>query len=470
MIRRQSFGMWERLLAVVMTLVLLLLTTNVIGEQNQWDCSGCGRSGNAGNYCGSCGHPAPWIETGISETDTDNSIKLVRKSQYSIGDYVTLGHYPQTEEGTDNTPIEWLVLDIDDGKALLLCRYGMDAKPLFSVPSQTIWKDSGLRAWLNNEFINMAFAESEKAAIAETTVINGKSEVYRGYVSNGGEDTLDKIFILSYDEVHEYLGVSVGGGHFIANAAPTRFAKKAGVSIARDLYNTPMATWWLRTPSYMSKKAVCVDEYGSITDESVDCTSIAVRPAMWISLEDAISADLMVVEESNIQPDKAMNATTVFGFDCSEEELCMKAQLLFDQTKNWTKDSVPQTIKDLALFPEQLLELYKKQDVLSLFRNYVYNNGYFDGGIDGQNFSAFVWRDLASTWWSEDLTLISLDNDNRGWRPDVSLCSGRCQISWSFDFYPNCISLIVSNNKQQRYWIDYDMETGNLVSIREYID
>ena len=49
--------------------------------------------------------------------------------QVSIGQIVTLGHYPQTAEGTDQTAIEWIVLDYDEvnHKALLLSRYGLDA-------------------------------------------------------------------------------------------------------------------------------------------------------------------------------------------------------------------------------------------------------------------------------------------------------------------------------------------------------
>lgn len=42
------------------------------------------------------------------------------------GDYITFGRYPQTAEGNDNTPIEWLVLEKDGQKALLISRYGLD--------------------------------------------------------------------------------------------------------------------------------------------------------------------------------------------------------------------------------------------------------------------------------------------------------------------------------------------------------
>lgn len=46
---------------------------------------------------------------------------------YSVGEVVTLGTYPQTESGNDNTPIEWIVLESDDETALLISRYALDA-------------------------------------------------------------------------------------------------------------------------------------------------------------------------------------------------------------------------------------------------------------------------------------------------------------------------------------------------------
>lgn len=48
--------------AFLLTMVLLLTVLNAYGEHSVWDCPGCGRTGNTGNYCGTCAHPAPWIE------------------------------------------------------------------------------------------------------------------------------------------------------------------------------------------------------------------------------------------------------------------------------------------------------------------------------------------------------------------------------------------------------------------------
>ena len=40
------------------------------GAKGTWDCQKCGKKGNTGEYCGQCGHPAPWNDT---ETKDDSS-------------------------------------------------------------------------------------------------------------------------------------------------------------------------------------------------------------------------------------------------------------------------------------------------------------------------------------------------------------------------------------------------------------
>ena len=62
--------------------------------------------------------------------------------------------------------------------------------------------------YLNGEFYNR-FSENEKARIAETRVITNNNP-WRQNI-NGGEDTTDKIFLLSIEEVVEHLGDSSDG-------------------------------------------------------------------------------------------------------------------------------------------------------------------------------------------------------------------------------------------------------------------
>ena len=59
---------------------------------------------------------------------------------------MTFGTYPQTAEGNDETPIEWLVLDRNGDHALLLSRYSLDVHAFYPEHVDVTWEKSTLRA------------------------------------------------------------------------------------------------------------------------------------------------------------------------------------------------------------------------------------------------------------------------------------------------------------------------------------
>lgn len=57
----------------------------------------------------------------------ESKAEISRTSSFNIGDIVTFGHYDQdNNEDNGAEPIQWEVIDIQDGKALLLSRYVID--------------------------------------------------------------------------------------------------------------------------------------------------------------------------------------------------------------------------------------------------------------------------------------------------------------------------------------------------------
>lgn len=68
------------------------------------------------------------------------SAEIMLDTKFTVGNYVTFGTYPQTALGNDQTPIEWLVLARDGRQALLISRYGLDAKPYNTKLSSVTWK------------------------------------------------------------------------------------------------------------------------------------------------------------------------------------------------------------------------------------------------------------------------------------------------------------------------------------------
>jgi len=206
-----------------------------------------------------------------------------------VGNYVTFGTYPQTKAGTDETPIEWLVLDVQGNKALLISRYGLDAKPFNSYNESITWDNCTLRTWLNDTFLNKAFSASEQKAILTATSENNKSQYFVGYTESGGENTQDRIFVLSYAEANEYFRVTDSNeNNTNARVQPTEYAIKNG-AYTSSKYNTvdgnPAGYWWLRSRSYYTNSAAMVNNSGSLGGGLVNDERICVRPAFWISLE-----------------------------------------------------------------------------------------------------------------------------------------------------------------------------------------
>ena len=217
------------------------------------------------------------------------SVSFGEISGVAAGDIVTFGRYPQTEEGTDETPIEWIVLDVQDGKALLLSRYGLETKQYNSTGiTNNSWETCTLRIWLNEDFLNKAFNEREQAAIQITDVDNSTSQ---NWSVTGGDNTQDRIFLLGCTEANQYLSVKSydhDGNNMIARVAPTAYAIAQG-AWADDSNQTTDGNaagwWWLRSLGSSKDRAAYVCSDGSLDYVSVYRNAGIVRPAMWISLE-----------------------------------------------------------------------------------------------------------------------------------------------------------------------------------------
>ncbi len=95
------------------------------------------------------------------------------------------------------------------------------------------------------------------------------------YSTNPGNDTKDRVFLLSIVEAEKYFS-SDDARKCIA----TDYATARGV--ACNSYNYTL--WWLRSPGYQFNYAAYVDSKGSVDfhGHRADYYNFAVRPALWI--------------------------------------------------------------------------------------------------------------------------------------------------------------------------------------------
>lgn len=236
--------------------------------------------------------------TGYKDVDKqlaedDNMIAAARDAKFAVGNYVTFGTYPQTKAGNDATPIEWLVLARDGNKALLISRYGLDAQPYNIVYTDVTWENCTLRTWLNWTFYNKAFSSAEQSAILTTNVDNSKNQCYSGWNTSGGNNTQDKVFLLSYAEANKYFDVenwqnNGATDNVKSRVAPTVYAIAQGagkISSYKTDDGIDAGWWWLRSPGDFQNYAAIVSNVGSLYDYNVSSGSGSVRPALWVNIE-----------------------------------------------------------------------------------------------------------------------------------------------------------------------------------------
>ena len=190
-------------------------------------------------------------------------------------------------------PIIWRVLNVTGNDAFLLADMCLDGKLYNTSRTDVTWETCTLRSWLNgygaasniceedytdNGFIDIAFNESEKTAINDTEVVNDDNPVYD---TAGGNNTSDKIFLLSIDEVEND---SYGFNEY--NKALISYPTLYADSQLEYFYNDVSYIWWLRSPGYVSHDASIVDSDGRVyrSGHNVSRTDNAVRPALHLNL------------------------------------------------------------------------------------------------------------------------------------------------------------------------------------------
>ena len=202
-----------------------------------------------------------------------------------VGGTIMYGYYPQAVNsavpGAENIvdPIKWRVLQVSADRALLISDKLLERKRYHSTFTPVTWATSDLRVWLNNDFKNKAFNEDELIGIATVTNINPNNPTHG---TDGGPDTEDKIFLLSYGEATRSL-----------TSPAARIAHRTNWT-----GSTSADYWWLRTPGTTQEYAAVINSSGNPRADgiNVEATMEYARPAIYIDL----TSPIFTAVESNI--------------------------------------------------------------------------------------------------------------------------------------------------------------------------
>ncbi len=210
-------------------------------------------------------------------------LKAIALSSCEVGDTVSFGNYTQDADGAASSPIDWVVLSNEDGRLLLLSEQGLDSMR-FHQSLYPFWADSEMRQWLNHSFFPAAFSEDEQRLIESSLITTP------GYMSNlglymGGPDAEDRVFLLSKEELSEYLPEESG-----RTCQPSPYALSAGATADEG----GSCAWWTRSPGNHHGKICIVDADGDLNpDGQVSRSYVCVRPAIWVDIHNLSLTDIV---------------------------------------------------------------------------------------------------------------------------------------------------------------------------------
>lgn len=257
------------------------------------------------------------LPTAALAEDTGKAIQRVSNdsndSAGNIGggqaDNVYFGTYRQSSDGRGGyniDPVKWRVLANANGQLFLLADQNLDVFQYHTEKESVTWERSTMRSWLNgygassnaggdngtdytsDNFLGSAFSDKEQAAIVETTVVNddNKDEDI-GTNGEGGNDTTDRIFLLSLAEVYNR-SYFPDYRLFSTNTAYVA----GGGKLDSGMYGVDKNDWWwLRSPGFDNTRAAFIEwEDGSpVADGNpVNNKNTAVRPAFNLDLSSVL--------------------------------------------------------------------------------------------------------------------------------------------------------------------------------------
>ena len=213
------------------------------------------------------------VTAGNNKDSGDSDLTQEIPQDAEAGGYIRFGSYYQ-DNAAEKTPVEWLVLEKKTKELLLISRYALECKQYHHDRVNVTWEKSDLRKWLNNDFLKEAFSAEERERIKECKLKNDDNPEEN---TKGGNDTKDRVFLLSIQEAGQYFT-----DDDTRKCKSTKFAEGKHQMIDEAGFSD----WWLRSPGTKKHAAIVfadgvIDMYGTPVNKDGICS---VRPVLWLIL------------------------------------------------------------------------------------------------------------------------------------------------------------------------------------------
>jgi len=198
-------------------------------------------------------------------------------------------------------PVKWRVLGVSGDAALVISDVALDSQPYNANWEEVTWGTSGMRSWLNaygpsfnqpgtdftdKSFKGAAFSSNERSAILTTDLVTPDNTAYG---TEGGDNTTDRVFLLSETEAY-YTSYGLVGAYDTKDEArrckASDYAHAMGAMRSSESGLDGNCYWWVRSPGQFVQSAAFVNYDGSVNRDGyrVYGGNIAVRPALTIDL------------------------------------------------------------------------------------------------------------------------------------------------------------------------------------------
>ena len=222
-----------------------------------------------------------WTYKKNKELNYEQKVKLPRiKKNIDFAEEIVQGKKRNVQFGGYN----WRVLDVQGDRALLLTEDIIEKRCYNTELTGVTWETCTLRKYLNGEFFRK-FNSQEQARIIEVNNVNKNNQWFG---TEGGNNTKDKIFLLSIEETVKYFGDS---GQLKNKNPKSKYDIDDEYNKDRIAkYENEELWWWLRSPGLSSDGAASVNYYGSLDlfGSFVYSVEVGVRPALWLNLKSEI--------------------------------------------------------------------------------------------------------------------------------------------------------------------------------------
>lgn len=257
--RKSNTGKSRKVLVIALILAAVLVTAGIIAAVQH------SRQSHAPPT-------APLTEPAAREPVTTDPLHA------EVEDTVLFGSYEQDNNlSNGKEAIEWLVLEKEDDRILVVSKYGLNCRNYDNTIIDTTWKSSDIRTWLNTEFRETAFGPDELGRIPAVSSADDRST----FIETG--EAMDFVFLLHRDYLADYRGLALSEPCF-----PTAYNLSQGCFTDEE---NGACKWWLRVddatynPDFgddIADFAYCRNF--TIASGNIFDKDISVRPAIWIDL------------------------------------------------------------------------------------------------------------------------------------------------------------------------------------------